>query len=291
MQIYNEIAPLRIITGENKKSNKSLALVPTMGNLHAGHLSLVKKATESADKVIVSIFVNPLQFGPNEDFASYPRTLEADLEKLSNLKVDFVFAPESFLMYPHLDKTLDKKNTSCVSLPGLSDELCGASRPGFFYGITTVLAKLFNIIQPDMAIFGEKDYQQLTIVRRMVEDLNFPIEIIGMPIVREPDRLAMSSRNQYLSTEDRQKANKLYFTLCDICEKILLDYKNYNTIINNSIENLNKLGFKTDYMSLRYDGPDLSPVNNIESNNKKYIILAAAVLGKTRLLDNIKFIL
>ena len=289
MNIYNEIAPLKTVIWENKKLNKSLALVPTMGNLHAGHLSLVKKAKECADKVIVSIFVNPLQFGPNEDFASYPRSLEADAEKLLNMGVDFVFAPTDPLMYPYLKN----QKSTCVSLPGLSDELCGASRPGFFYGITTVLSKLFNIIQPDIAIFGEKDYQQLIIVRRMVEDLNFPIKIIGMPIIREPDGLALSSRNQYLNIEERQKAPILYFTLCEMREKILADYKNYNTIINDSIGNLNKLGFKVDYMSLRCDASNLSPVNNIESNNKnkKYIILTAAVLGKTRLLDNIKFTL
>jgi pantoate--beta-alanine ligase len=287
MNIYNEIAPLRTALWDIKKSDKSLALVPTMGNLHAGHLSLVKKAKECADKTLVSIFVNPLQFGPNEDFASYPRSLEADAEKLLGLDVDFIFAPADVLMYPYLNQ----KNT-CVSLPGLSDELCGASRPGFFYGITTVLAKLFNIIQPEIAVFGEKDYQQLIIVRRMVEDLNFPIKILGMPIIRESDGLAMSSRNQYLSTEERGKANGLYHALCEACEKISADFKNYTSIINTAIQNLTKIGFKIDYISLRQDTKNLSAVDILDTNNKnkKFILLAAAFLGKTRLLDNIKFI-
>lgn len=285
MDIFTEILPLRAAVQNLKKQSLSLALVPTMGNLHAGHLSLVKKARQSADRVVVSIFVNPLQFGVNEDFATYPRSLETDIEKLSSLNVDFIFSPPASLMYPEANQY----NTR-VSVQGLSAELCGATRPHFFDGVTTVLTKLFNLVQPNIAIFGEKDYQQLVIVRRMVKNLNFPIEILGMPIVREKDGLAMSSRNQYLTPSERTIANQLHITLCFLKEKILADLQNFPNLIDSSIQSLNQIGFKTDYLSLR-DAENLTSVSaaDITMPDREFILLAAAYLGKTRLLDNIKF--
>lgn len=286
MDIFTEILPLRAAVQNLKKQSLSLALVPTMGNLHAGHLSLVKKARQSADRVVVSIFVNPLQFGVNEDFATYPRSLETDIEKLSSLNVDFIFSPPASLMYPEANQY----NTR-VSVQGLSAELCGATRPHFFDGVTTVLTKLFNLVQPNIAIFGEKDYQQLIIVRRMVADLNFPIEIVGMPIVREEDGLAMSSRNQYLTPNERIIASQLNIVLDSLQKDILNNFSFLEVLIRDAIQLLSQSGFKIDYLELR-DANDLAQINasDLKIKNREFILLAAGYLGRTRLLDNIKFV-
>lgn len=257
------------------KQNYKIALVPTMGGLHLGHLQLIQKAKTLADIVVVSIFVNPLQFGPNEDFDKYPRSLEADLAKLAALDVAIVFTPEITQIYP------DIAQQTKVCVPKISDELCGKSRPQFFYGITTVVNKLLNIIQPDIAIFGQKDYQQLFIIKKMVRDLCIPVEIVGCEIIREPDGLAMSSRNQYLTAEERSLASLLYKTLGEVKDKILAG-EIYSHITDEATAHLNQLGFKVDYLEIRN-------CHTLEAANiadKDLIILAAAMLGKTRLIDN-----
>lgn len=285
MDILTKILPLRATIQALKKQSLSIALVPTMGNLHSGHLSLVKKAKQCADRVLVSIFVNPLQFGINEDFASYPRSLESDIDQLNELGVDFVFSPQTSLMYPETDQC----NTR-VSVQGLSAELCGVTRPHFFDGVMTVLTKLFNLAQPDVVIFGEKDYQQLIIVQRMVRDLNFPIEIIGMPIIREEDGLAMSSRNQYLTPKERALASQLNITLCSLKKNILNNLEQADKLINDTTQQLNQSGFKVDYLELR-DASDLSRIDahDLKTKNRTFILLTATYLGRARLLDNIKF--
>ena len=283
MKVIEKITPIRAIIQDIKKQNQRIALVPTLGNLHAGHLSLVKKAKEVADIVIVSIFVNPLQFGVNEDFSTYPRSLEADLEKLAPLGVDLVFTPQQFELFP----VIAHINTQ-VHTPGLSAELCGVTRPHFFAGVTTVLTKLFNILDPDIAIFGEKDYQQLIIVQRMVSDLNFSIKIIGMPIIREADGLAMSSRNQYLTADERAKAPQLYSALLALGDKIS-GYATFQAAIDETVFSLNKSGFKVDYLELR-DAQALAVLSDrdFEKNNRNLRLVLAAYLGNTRLLDTIQ---
>lgn len=255
-----------------------VALVPTMGNLHDGHLSLIKMAKKQAEKVIVSLFVNPLQFGPTEDFEKYPRTVEADLEKLQEARVDAVFMPKRQELYPKPEDELIK-----MDLPQLTRKLCGITRPHFFQGVMVVVAKLFNIIQPNVAIFGEKDYQQLIIVKQMVKDLNFPVHIVSSPTVRESNGLAMSSRNSYLTDEERSKAPLLYQTLCHIKNQILVGDTNYRHLESMARKKLNTEGFNTDYIAIRTKTDLTEP----ESDQESLIILAAAYLNQTRLIDNI----
>lgn len=259
-----------------KVHDQKIVLVPTMGNLHQGHLELVTRAQSYSKQVIVSIFVNPLQFGPNEDFATYPRTLESDLAKLQALNVPFVFTPRIEDIYPQLD------NHTQVAVPKISDDLCGIFRPHFFYGVATIVCKLFNIVQPDIAIFGEKDFQQLHIIKKMVQDLCLPIEIVAAPTVRESDGLAMSSRNQYLSNEFRVQANEIYQTLENIKSQLLTKQNSYAEIISNAISNLENKNFKVDYISIR-DKNTLLPA---QKEDAELVILIAAWLGSTRLIDN-----
>ena len=208
METVNTIAAMRQRVAAWRRADERIAFVPTMGNLHAGHIHLVTQAMAMADRVVCSIFVNPMQFGPNEDFERYPRTLAEDSAKLQQVKADLLFAPPVEEVYPSGHKAATQ-----LSVPGVSEGLCGASRPGHFVGVATVVAKLFNIVQADVALFGEKDYQQLQVIRHMVADLCFPIEIMGVPTVREADGLAMSSRNGYLSREERVKAPAIYRSL------------------------------------------------------------------------------
>ncbi|HHJ38271.1 MAG: pantoate--beta-alanine ligase [Methylothermaceae bacteria B42] len=259
-------------------SGDTIALVPTMGNLHPGHLSLVETAKARANRVVVSIFVNPLQFGPNEDYARYPRTLEADREKLANCGVDLLFSPPVEEIYPQ-----GSKKTTYIEVPGLSDILCGASRPGHFRGVATVVAKLFNLVQPHLAVFGEKDFQQLLVIRKMVADLNFPVEIIGAPIVREADGLAMSSRNQYLSSQERKVAPSLYQVLCETRSAIKAGEQDYYRLAKAQTAKLRQLGFDPDYFSIlrAHDLGEPSP------GDSPLVILTAAKLGQTRLIDNL----
>lgn len=280
MQTINSPQALRNQVNQWRTEKAKVAFVPTMGNLHDGHLQLVREAKKQADKVIVSIFVNPMQFGPNEDFDSYPRTMDEDSKKLAELATDCLFAPTVKEMYPH---GLETQTT--VANPTLGEILCGASRPAFFPGICTVVAKLFNMVQPDMAFFGEKDFQQLTIIKKMVKDLCFPIEIVGVPTVREEDGLAMSSRNNYLSTGNRQSATFVYRLLKQAEEKIRSGEADFQNIEKNSLEELSKSGFKPDYFSIR-NKTNLDPA---KAADKNLIIFAAADLDGTRLIDNIYF--
>lgn len=261
-----------------RAQGERIALVPTMGNLHQGHLKLVETAKKQAKRVVVSIFVNPLQFGQNEDFSSYPRTFEEDSRILSANNVDILFAPVLEEMCPEGMATHTK-----VDVPGLSDILCGASRPGHFRGVATVVNKLFNIVQPDLAVFGEKDYQQLLIIRRMAKDLAMPIDIVGVPTVREPDGLAMSSRNSYLSAEDRRQAPQLYQALCAVRYQLGKGC-DHDAAVEAGLGWMRDAGLKPDYLTVR-QARDLAPAG---AQDRELIILAAAWLGNTRLIDNLR---
>jgi len=260
-----------------KQAGQIVAFVPTMGNLHEGHLRLIDTARQHADKVIASIFVNPTQFGKNEDIDNYPRTLESDSNKLAERGVDLLFAPAVDEIYPN-----DSALTTWVEVPELSSILCGEFRPTHFVGVTTVVAKLFNIAQPDVAVFGEKDFQQLFLIKKMVQDLDFPVKIIGAPTLRETDGLAMSSRNGYLSVEERKQAPILYKTLKQI-ETGIRESDNFVELQQNAVKNLENAGLSPDYVSIRRS-QDLHVANE---QDQALVVLAAARLGKTRLIDNI----
>jgi len=260
-----------------RKQGFRIAFVPTMGNLHAGHIKLVTEARKQADKVVVSIFVNPTQFGVGEDFESYPRTEQADQEKLTEASTDLLFLPAVFELYPN-------KTTTRVSVGDLATLHCGAHRMGHFDGVATVVTKLFNIVQPDIAIFGEKDFQQLAVIRSMVQDFNIPVEIKGVSTERESDGLAMSSRNGYLTVEQRLVAPNLYQILCQTKNDILQG-KYFKEIEIEQRKALETLGFKVDYFSI-CKAIDLQLATE---SDKNLVILAAAKLGKPRLIDNIYF--
>ncbi|MCK5830285.1 MAG: pantoate--beta-alanine ligase [Methylococcales bacterium] len=272
------LSQLREILLKWSKQGHVIAFVPTMGNLHAGHIKLVSEAKKKADKVIVSIFVNPMQFGEGEDFESYPKTENEDNYKLTEASVDLLFFPSVSEMYP---KNMD----TVVSVTSFAKNLCGGSRPGHFSGVATVVAKLFNMVRPDLAFFGEKDFQQLAIIRKMVCDLNFPIEIVGVKTERELDGLAMSSRNGYLTEQQRKVAPKLYHSICQAREKVLLGKEDFRIIEVEQQEYLSTLGFNVDYFSIcRSD--DLQQAHDTDC---KIAILVAANLGKPRLIDNLCF--
>jgi pantoate--beta-alanine ligase len=276
MFTFNQITPLQEQLLEWRNRNQKIVLVPTMGNLHAGHLSLVDKAKQCADKTIVSIFVNPTQFVQGEDYSTYPRTLEQDVDKLTEFKIDALFCPDSEIIYPG-----QLQMHTCVMVPELDNILCGKFRPGHFTGVATVVAKLFNIIKPDIAIFGEKDYQQFLIIKRLARDLFFRIEIISMPTIREADGLAMSSRNKYLNVKERKIAPLLFQTLNQIADKIIagdhafLQHQEYASWC------LNKAGFQTEYVSI-CDAETLK-----KPATGDLVVLAAVCLGKARLIDNL----
>jgi len=283
MDICQQIEQLRTIVGGWRKSGETIAFVPTMGNLHQGHLSLVEIAKKKASQVVVSIYVNPLQFSPDEDFDSYPRTLEADLDKLRAMDVDLVFTPDDTMIYPS-----GESRSTFVEVPGLSHIIEGEFRPGFFRGVATVVLKLFNMVQPDLAVFGEKDFQQLLVIRQMVADLDLPIEIIGAEIKRETDGLAMSSRNSYLEPAERQNSRVLSESLqqlrLDIEQGISIEQAERNC--SGTLENR---GFVVDYVTLR-ETDGLKKVSDEQlTANTQLIVLAAARLGSTRLIDNLKF--
>jgi len=278
MQTVSSIAALRQTVQAWRQAGHSIAFVPTMGNLHAGHLQLVKTAQSKADKVVVSIFVNPAQFGPNEDFASYPRTEQQDAEQLAAMNTDLLFLPPVEEMYPQPLQTT-------ISIEGLSTIHCGASRPGHFDGVAVVVCKLLNMVQPDWLLLGEKDFQQLAVIRRMVADLNIPVEIQGVATVRENDGLAMSSRNGYLTAEQRQRAPLLYQTLCAVRDAIQHNQASDQQIIEQHSQQLQQNGFSLDYFHLcRSD--DLLPASG---QDQDLVLLVAARLGKTRLIDNVYF--
>src|SRR5882757_2424033 len=256
-----------------------VALVPTMGNLHKGHATLVARAREHADRVVVSIFVNPLQFGPSEDFNSYPRTPQEDRALLDEYRADLLFAPGVEDMYPPLAAP-----HTVVHVPELSEILCGAVRPGHFIGVATVVAKLFNMVQPDVALFGDKDYQQLAIIKRMATDLCMPLQVIGVATVREADGLAMSSRNRYLTAEQRRLAPRIYAALSKVGQELKQGRRDYLSLEQMAIAELEQSGFKTDYASIR-DADDLQPPTE---NSRKLVVLTAARLGRARLIDNVQ---
>jgi pantoate--beta-alanine ligase len=279
MKIIHSVNELTHELASLRHDKMQLAFVPTMGNLHEGHLQLVRLAQQHAQRVIVSIFVNPLQFGVGEDYQQYPRTLSKDCEQLAALNVSLVFAPNVAELYPH-----GEINSTRVLVPRLGELLCGISRPNHFQGVTTIVCKLFNLIQPHYAIFGEKDYQQLTIIKQMVTDLYLPVSIIAAPIIRELDGLALSSRNQYLTPEQRQRAPLLYQTLLDMLSRIKQGESNKIKLEENASEQLKQAGFEPDYVRI------CNPITLADADlniDLSFRILAAAKLGKTRLIDNI----
>ena len=278
MEIVKTVCQLRQAIKAWRAEGLTIAFVPTMGNLHAGHLKLVEEAKTKADRVIVSIFVNPTQFAPGEDFETYPRTEQDDYQKLRHINTDLLFQPTVAEMYAAHAKTV-------VSISGLSERYCGASRPGHFNGVATVVCKLFNMVQPDLALFGLKDFQQLAIIRTMARDLNIPIEIIGIETIREASGLAMSSRNGYLSAAEKSKAPLLYQSLCTAKEAILAKEMPYLKIEQQALMFLAQAGFQPDYFSI-CSADDLTTA---KAQDTELVILAAAKLGKTRLIDNLTF--
>lgn len=256
-----------------------MAFVPTMGNLHAGHIRLVEEARRQADRVVVSIFVNPSQFGPGEDFAAYPRTPDEDAGRLRDAGADLLYLPEAAAIYP-----LDPAVMSYVEVPGLSGDLCGKFRPGHFRGVATVVLKLLNQVRPDSAVFGEKDYQQLMVIRRMVSDLDLPVSILGVPTVREADGLAMSSRNAYLSAAERMKAALLYTELERAGGELRQGRRDFVPMATEHAAALDSAGFQVDYFAIRRQQDLRQP----DVHDRQLVILVAARLGRARLIDNLK---
>lgn len=278
MKTVRDIQTLRGMTQSWHQDGDSIALVPTMGSLHPGHISLVRLAHEYAERVIVSVFVNPTQFGPNEDYKSYPRSLDNDRRRVSRAGVDVLFAPGNEEIYPFGEDAMTR-----VSVPDLSTVLCGDSRPGHFDGVTSVVSRLFNIIQPDVAVFGQKDYQQLVIIRRMVADLHLPIKILAGQTQRQDDGLALSSRNRYLSDTERSVAPQLHGTLRRCGDQIMSGNRNFASLEAEARAQLEASGFEVDYFTVRKAGDLSSP----DSDSRYLVILAAARLGEARLIDNI----
>jgi pantoate--beta-alanine ligase len=278
MNTVKTVRELRAAVARARSEGKRIALVPTMGNLHSGHTALVTKAAQRADFVVASIFVNPLQFGPNEDLATYPRTLAADQEKLLQAGCHLLFTPTVEEMYPHgmADQTI-------VRVPVVSEGLCGGSRPGHFDGVSTVVSKLFNMVQPDIAIFGQKDFQQLAVVSALVRDLNMPIQIIGEPTVRAADGLALSSRNGYLSEAERATAPALYRVIKQIADSLHNGEQNHVQLLDDGKKALEAAGFRPDYLEIR-NAVSLRPAT---PEDHDLVVLGAAFLGKTRLIDNL----
>ncbi|HCR3447584.1 TPA: pantoate--beta-alanine ligase [Citrobacter werkmanii] len=277
MLIIETLPLLRQHIRRLRQEGKRVALVPTMGNLHDGHMKLVDEAKARADVVIVSIFVNPMQFDRPDDLVRYPRTLQEDCEKLNKRKVDYVFAPAVEEIYPQ-----GLEGQTFVDVPGLSTMLEGASRPGHFRGVSTIVSKLFNLIQPDIACFGEKDFQQLALIRKMVADMGYDIEIVGVPIIRAKDGLALSSRNGYLTVEQRKIAPGLHKVMNGIAEKLIAGNRELQEIIAIAEQELNEKGFRADDIQIR----DADTLQELTETSKRAVILAAAWLGQARLIDN-----
>ena len=278
MNMVRTVRELRAAVARARSEGKRIGLVPTMGNLHSGHAALVTKAAQRVDFVVASIFVNPLQFGAGEDLDKYPRTLAADQETLVQAGCHLLFAPTVEEMYPD-----GMAGQTRVSVPQLSEGLCGASRPGHFEGVATVVSKLFNMVQPDLAIFGQKDFQQLAVIRALVHDLNLPIQIIGEPTVRAEDGLALSSRNGYLSAEQRAIAPALYRSVSQIGAAIEQGERDYPALLAEQSRVLQAAGFRPDYLEIRH-ALTLRPATG---EDRDLVILAAAYLGATRLIDNL----
>ncbi|MFV3415565.1 pantoate--beta-alanine ligase [Pseudomonas nitroreducens] len=280
MNTVKTVRELRAAVARARSEGKRIALVPTMGNLHAGHAALVTKASQRADFVVASIFVNPLQFGPSEDLDKYPRTLAADQEKLLGAGCHLLFAPTVEEMYPD-----GMEGQTRLHVTGVSEGLCGGSRPGHFDGVATVVCKLFNMVQPDMALFGEKDFQQLAVIRKLVRDLNLPIQIFGEPTVRAEDGLALSSRNGYLTEEQRAVAPVLQRTLQQLAERIRHGERDYPALLADGRQQIEAAGLRIDYLEAR-ESAGLRPAT---AQDHQLVILVAAFLGSTRLIDNLAF--
>ncbi|KQW27715.1 MULTISPECIES: pantoate--beta-alanine ligase [Pseudomonas] len=278
MNTVKTVRELRAAVARARGEGKRIAFVPTMGNLHSGHVALVTKAAQRADFVVASIFVNPLQFGAGEDLDKYPRTLAADQERLLQAGCHLLFAPSVEEMYPD-----GMAGQTRVSVPQLSEGLCGASRPGHFEGVATVVSKLFNMVQPDLAVFGQKDFQQLAVIRALVHDLNMPIQIIGEPTVRAEDGLALSSRNGFLSPDQRAVAPVVYRVLSQIAEAIKQGRRDFPALIDEQLKQLEAAGLRPDYLEIRH-AKTLRPAL---SEDRDLVILVAAFLGTTRLIDNL----
>lgn len=277
MQTFREIRELREAL-DAMDAQASVGLVPTMGNLHSGHLQLMASSIDRCDLTVATIFVNPLQFGPQEDLESYPRTFEDDRAQLAAAGVDLLFAPSDAEIYPD-----GRAAQTAVSVPGISTELCGASRPGHFDGVTTVVLKLFNIVRPDFAFFGRKDYQQLTIIRNMTRQLNVPVEIVGVDTVRADDGLALSSRNRYLDDAQRAVAPRLFATLQETAAALQGGDNDLPRLERKALQHLEAAGFQPDYFSIR----DALTLAEPEPQARSLVVLGAAQLGRARLIDNV----
>ena len=278
MKLVHTIDELRAVSAAWRATGDRIALVPTMGNLHSGHLSLVSLAADNAEHVIVSVFVNPTQFRPSEDYEAYPRTLDADARQLARIGADILFAPSVEEMYPG-----GIGSTTQVRVPGLSEELCGASRPGHFDGVTSIVNRLINICQPSVAVFGQKDYQQFVILRRMVEDLHLPLQLIAGPIERDEHGLALSSRNRYLNQDQQLTAAVIYQSLRAVNTMLEEGNRDYAALENSAAEQITAAGLKPDYIAVREAG-DLSMP---DASSTHLVVLAAALLGDVRLIDSL----
>ncbi len=279
MKTHETTVSLRADVNRWKEAGELVAFVPTMGNLHGGHLALVDLARARADRVVVSIFVNPLQFGPEEDYAAYPRTIDDDRALLVDAGVDALFLPTVDEIYPR-----GEDQATFVEVPAISDILCGAFRPGHFRGVATIVAKLFNLVQPDLSVFGAKDYQQLVVIRRMTEDLCFPLDIVACPTGREDDGLAMSSRNRYLTESERQLAPQLYAALTAATARIEAGDGDWEAIQTEATTALTSAGFRPDYFEVR----DAVTLAAPAAESSELVVLAAAWLGRARLIDNLR---
>jgi pantoate--beta-alanine ligase len=279
MITVERIAALRDLVHDWRAQGARIGFVPTMGSLHEGHMSLLTAAREQADRVVSSVFVNPLQFGPGEDFERYPRTPEDDSRLLAAAGCDLLFLPGVEEIYPD-----GRQSATLVSVPSLSGILCGAVRPGHFDGVATVVAKLFGIVQPDLAVFGEKDYQQLAIIRRMTVDLDLPVRIVAAPTVRAPDGLAMSSRNRYLSAADRAIAPKIYASLQEATARLAAGERDFALLEGQGAAALREAGMEPDYFAVR----DAASLQTPDANTREIVVLVAARLGKARLIDNLR---
>ena len=278
MQVFHQIQSVRDVLNQARQQGKRVGFVPTMGNLHRAHISLIETAKQHADIVICSIFVNRLQFGLNEDWDKYPRTLESDIAKLRDAECDYLFCPDEQEVYPN---GMDEQTR--VIVPSMADRLCGASRPGHFEGVTTVVTKLFNIVQPDVAIFGVKDFQQLAIIRRMVEDLCIPVNIIAGEIIREDDGLAMSSRNGFITQEERPTANQLNKSLNWICHQIENGEKDFQSLEAQAKQQITDVGYRPDYIQI-CNSRTLEPASH---DDLQITVLGAMYTQGARLIDNV----
>lgn len=279
MEVLTTVAGVRERVRQWRAAGARIALVPTMGNLHAGHSSLLELARARADRVVASVFVNPLQFGPAEDFAAYPRTLDDDQRVLAAAHCDLLFAPEVSQIYPE-----GGSQPTVVTVRGLSSILCGQFRPGHFEGVATVVTKLFNIVAPDVAVFGEKDYQQFVIIRRMTSDLQLPVEVVGAPTVRDADGLALSSRNRYLSPEERATAPAIHRALQAAVQRLAAGERDFAAVEAEGWQSLAKAGFRPDYFSVR-DAAELQPP---DGRSRELVVLTAVRLPRARLIDNLR---